>query len=91
MASKEFIKEIANGNNKTQVEVKATMDMVEEAFIAKLLRGESFKFADISFSVVDTAERTGRNPATGEVMTIPASKKIVCKPMKGLKDAVKGK
>jgi DNA-binding protein HU-beta len=36
-----------------------------------------------------SAERTGRNPQTGEEMTIPASKAPAFKPGKELKEAVK--
>jgi len=41
-----------------------------------------------TFSVTQRAERTGRNPRTGETLTIPASKNPKFKAGKGLKDAV---
>ena len=40
------------------------------------------------FKVVEVAERKGRNPQTGDEITIPAHKKIVFKPSKQFKDAV---
>lgn len=42
-----------------------------------------------TFEVVERAERQGRNPATGEVITIAASKSPKFKSAKALKDAVK--
>ena len=38
------------------------------------------------FAVKDRPERQGRNPSTGEAMTIAASKKVSFTPAKGLKD-----
>lgn len=42
-----------------------------------------------TFEVVERAERQGRNPATGETITIAASKSPKFKADKALKDAVK--
>lgn len=40
------------------------------------------------FKVVERAERTGRNPRTGEEITIPAHKSVTFSVSKTLKDAV---
>ena len=42
------------------------------------------------FSTKQTPEREGRNPATGETMTIKAATKITFKPAKALKDKLNG-
>lgn len=42
-----------------------------------------------TFEVVERAERQGRNPATGDTITIPASKSPKFKAGKSLKEAVK--
>ena len=42
-----------------------------------------------TFEVTKRAERQGRNPATGDTITIPASKSPKFKAGKSLKDAVK--
>lgn len=42
-----------------------------------------------TFEVIERAERQGRNPATGETITIAASKSPKFKAGKALKDAVK--
>ena len=41
-----------------------------------------------TFAVRERAARTGKNPQTGQPLTIPASKIVAFKPGKGLKDAV---
>jgi DNA-binding protein HU-beta len=40
------------------------------------------------FKVTDRAERQGRNPATGEPLTIAASKKLSFTPAKAVRDAL---
>ncbi|TAN50869.1 MAG: HU family DNA-binding protein [Methylococcaceae bacterium] len=40
------------------------------------------------FTIKERAARQGRNPATGEAITIPAGRAVVFKPVKALKDAV---
>ena len=39
-----------------------------------------------TYALVERAEREGRNPRTGETMTIPASKSVKFKPGKDFKD-----
>ena len=41
-----------------------------------------------TFTVRERAARTGKNPQTGEPLTIPASKNVAFKAGKNLKDAV---
>lgn len=43
-----------------------------------------------SFHAAQSAERKGRNPKTGETITIPATRAPKFKPAKGLKDLIKG-
>lgn len=43
-----------------------------------------------AFSISERAERVGRNPKTGEAMTISASKNVRFKAGKQLKDTVNG-
>lgn len=43
---------------------------------------------EIKFSIADTAERKGRNPQSGEELTIPAGKKIKVKQQKNFNELV---
>lgn len=65
--------------------VNAVFASIEEA----LARGEKVQLVGFgTFEVRDRAERTGRNPKTGEEILIPASKVPAFKPGKALKEAV---
>lgn len=65
--------------------VSAVFASIEEA----LSRGEKVQLVGFgTFEVRDRAERTGRNPKTGEEIVIPASKVPAFKPGKALKEAV---
>lgn len=44
-----------------------------------------------TIKVVDTPSRKGRNPATNKVEDFPASKKVVCKLSRSLKQMISGK
>lgn len=68
-------------------------DLVVSAFIEQitnaLSRGESVSLLGFgSFNVSERAARTGRNPQTGAVIQIAASKSVSFKAGKALKDAV---
>lgn len=68
-------------------------DLVVSAFIEQitnaLSRGESVSLLGFgSFNVSERAARTGRNPQTGAVIQIAASKNVSFKAGKALKDAV---
>ena len=57
-----------------------------------LIEGEGVQIAGLgSFLIRERAERTGRNPQTGEQITIPAFKQVVFKASKQLKDTVNGR
>ena len=52
-----------------------------------MAKGEDVNLADFgSFRKIPTAERQGRNPQTGEQITIPAGFRIKFKPAKKFKD-----
>ena len=65
--------------------VSATVETIQESLKA----GDTVTLAGLgTFSVSARAERVGRNPKTGEPITVPASKVPKFKPAKGLKDTV---
>ena len=72
---------------------KVVAEVVETTFAAvtkSLSEGEKFTLVGFgTFAVVDRAEREGRNPQTGEAITIPARKAVTFKAGKSLKEAVK--
>lgn len=65
--------------------VNAVLELVAEA----LKNGEKVQIMGFgSFEVKTRAARTGKNPATGETIKIAASKAVVFKAGKALKDSV---
>jgi len=89
MTKAELVAKIAEkaGLSKKDAEaaLNAFMDSVKEALAA----GEKVSLVGFgTFEVVQRAERKGRNPQTGEEITIPATKAPKFRPGKGLKEAV---
>ena len=69
----------------TGIFVEATIKAIQDAVIA----GEKVQLIGFgTFETVERAERQGRNPKTGETMTIAASKAPKFKAGKAFKDAV---
>ena len=65
--------------------VNAVLDLIGDA----LKNGDKVQIMGFgSFEVKERAARTGKNPATGESIQIAASKAIVFKAGKALKDSV---
>ena len=65
------------------------MDGLLKAIETALKAGDSVALIGFgAFEVKERAERTGRNPQTGETITIAASKTPTFKAGKNLKDAV---
>lgn len=70
-------------------DIATVVDATFEAITNSLISGEGFQLTGFgSFEVKERAERTGRNPATGETITIAASKIPTFKAGKTLKEAV---
>jgi DNA-binding protein HU-beta len=76
----------------TRRQAAAAFEAVFEAISAALKSGDSAKIPGFgSFSVSERSARKGRNPATGEAITIKASKSVRFKAGKELKEAVNKK
>lgn len=73
----------------TKKQAGEAFDAVFDSITAYLKRGERVTLPNFgSFSVTERAARKGRNPATGQEITIPASKNARFKPGKELKESV---
>lgn len=93
MAGKnEIIESIAGATNLPRRDAAAAYDAFLNAITRALQQGEKVNVAGLgAFSVADRAERAGRNPKTGEAITIPASRAVKFKPGKELKESVNTK
>lgn len=90
MTKKELVKTVTDKcEDFTQKEISYIVDTVLETITETVGKGEKVALAGFgSFETAIRSSRQGRNPATGEIMTIPAKKVCKFKAMKGLKDAV---
>ncbi len=85
----ELIEAIAESSGLSKADAGRALDGFIGAVSGALKSGDSVAIAGFgSFEVRARAERTGRNPKTGESLTIAASKAPAFKAGKALKDAV---
>ncbi|WP_369361725.1 HU family DNA-binding protein [Priestia megaterium] len=90
MKKAELIDAVATKAELTKQDSKKAVDALFETISNTLAKEEKIQLIGFgTFEVRERAERTGRNPQTGEEMTIPASKIPAFKPGKQLKEAVK--
>jgi DNA-binding protein HU-beta len=89
MNKSELIDAIAAESELTKADAGKALDGFLTAVTSELSKGENVALVGFgTFSVKDRAERKGRNPQTGEEITIKAAKIPSFKAGKGLKDAV---
>ncbi|MGG0552561.1 HU family DNA-binding protein [Priestia aryabhattai] len=90
MKKAEFIEAVASKSELTKQDAKKAVDALFETISTTLANDEKVQLVGFgTFEVRERAERTGRNPQTGEEMTIPATKVPGFKVGKELKEAVK--
>ena len=91
MNKADFVKRIAADTELTQKQAAAALDSVLANIQEVVASGDTLAFTGFgSFSVKSREAREGRNPATGEAMSIPASKVPAFKAGKAFKDKVNG-
>ena len=74
----------------SSLESQKALDAVFEGIMEALSEGKDARFVGFgTFTVQETKERSGRNPRTGETITIPSSKRPVFKAGQAFKDCVK--
>ncbi len=89
MNKAELIDSVAGSANLTKVDAGRAVEALVDAIAGALKNDDEVVLTGFgSFSVRKRAARSGRNPRTGEVISIPASKLPVFKPGKALRDAV---
>jgi DNA-binding protein HU-beta len=87
MNNNELAKGVAEATGTSEADAKAAVAAVFEQIAAAAAKGDEVSIAGFGkFVVKDRPEREGRNPGTGEAITIAAGKKVSFTPAKGLKD-----
>ncbi len=89
MNKSELIEAIAESADLTKSDAGRALDAVIESITQALKKGDTVSLVGFgSFSVKERAERQGRNPQTGDIITIKAAKIPAFKPGKALRDSV---
>lgn len=90
MNKAQLIDAIASAANLTKADAKRALDAFVDTTTKALKKGDRVALVGFgSFSVAKRSQRTGRNPQTGQPITIAAKKVVKFKPGSELADAVK--
>jgi DNA-binding protein HU-beta len=90
MTKAELIDKIASGTGLSKVAAGKTLDTTLNSIRGALKKGQKVTLVGFgTFSVIKRKSRKGRNPRTGDVITIPAAKVPKFTSGKALKDAVR--
>ncbi|MDN3525295.1 HU family DNA-binding protein [Halomonas sabkhae] len=91
MNKSELVKQIAATTDLSQAQAERCLTAFTDSVAKTLSQGDKLTLLGFgTFETRERAARTGRNPQTGEEMTIPSAKVPAFKAGQGLKDAVKG-
>lgn len=89
MNKTEFVDHIAEASGLSKADAGRAYDAMVATLAGALKRGDTVTLTGFgTFAARTRAARTGRNPKTGEAITIAASKAASFKPGKGFKDAI---
>ncbi len=74
MNKQELIAIVAEENEISKAQAGRVVDSIFDAIVKAVAKGEGFQLVGFgTFKAVERAAREGRNPATGEMIAIPAS------------------
>lgn len=90
MTKTDMIDKLADQLNMPKAQVRKVVDALVDGVTQTLVRGEKVQVSGLgTFEVRTRKAREGRNPQSGEKITIPARNAVGFKPAKPLKEAVK--
>ncbi len=89
MNKSQLIKTVAEKSALSQKQVAETWNLFEETILATLQTGEKIQLSGFgTFEIRERAERKGRNPKTGDVVTVPACKYLAFASAKSVKESL---
>ena len=92
MNKTELVNAIAKKTGQTATSVNETLSAFEAVVTEAVASGDKVQLPGfLTFDRAERAARTGRNPATGEAIKIPAKKVLKFRIAKAAKDAILGK
>ena len=90
MTKADLVADIAAKANLTKAAAERSLNVLLEAVQQTLVKGDKMTIAGFgTFAVEQRKERKGRNPRTGDEITIKASRVVKFRPGKTLKDSVR--
>lgn len=90
MTKADLVTNIATKSGMTKAAAERTLNALLESVQEELCKGGKLTLSGFgTFAVEHRKERKGRNPRTGQVITIKASKTVKFRSSKALKDSVK--
>jgi len=90
VTKKDIVMKVSNETNLTQIDVKKIVQRTLDVILESLERGETVELRNFGvFKVKSRRGRIGRNPRTGEEVSVPEKKVVVFKPGLVLKQKVK--
>ncbi len=85
-----LVQKLSDEFNIAKAEAERIVEAIVREIVAALKRGEEVAIPDLGkFRVKDRAARTARNPRTGEIVKVPATRAPKFSASKSLKDAVR--
>ena len=89
MNKSQLIKSVAEKSDLSQKQVSEAWNLIEASIVESLKAGEKVQLSGFgTFEVRERAERKGRNPKTGEVVTVPACKYLAFVSAKAVKETL---
>ena len=89
MNKSQLIKCVADKSELSQKQVTEAFALIEETLVETLKAGEKVQLSGFgTFEVRERAERKGRNPKTGEVVSVPACKYLAFVSAKSVKESL---
>ena len=91
VSTRQLAGQLAEKHELSQKSANAMLEDIIALITKHLKKGARIRLNGLGILVVrKRGPRMGRNPATGEAMTIKASKKLTFAPAKGIKDKLNG-
>ena len=80
MTKKDIVMKVSNETNLTQIDVKKIVQRTLDVILESLERGETVELRNFGvFKVKSRRGRLGRNPRTGQEVSVPEKKVVVFK------------
>lgn len=91
MNTTELVDAVATQQGIAKSDAKKILDGLIAAIMESATKGEEISLNGFGkFKIKDSPARDGRNPATGETISIAASRKLTFTPAKAVKDKLNG-